>query len=102
MPLIEVGHTQDFPPGAIHRFQHEDAAIVIINDGLTIHAFRDHCPHAGATISDGYIVDCDIVCSSHYWSYRIATGEAVRPAVALKLQRLPITVDNDMILLELP
>lgn len=46
---------------------------VFLSDGQ-VHAFQDACPHAGASLSSGMIEDGCIVCSWHYWTFKLSDG----------------------------
>jgi nitrite reductase/ring-hydroxylating ferredoxin subunit len=46
-------------------FLHQDKVYVMDN----------RCPHAGANLSGGYVLDDCAVCPRHGWPFRLATGE---------------------------
>ncbi len=40
-----------------------------------IHVIDDECPHAGASLSAGFIEDGSVVCPFHFWTFDAKTGE---------------------------
>lgn len=49
---------------------------VFLKDGK-IHAFQDNCPHAGASLSGGFIEEGNITCPWHYWTFKLDDGTMV-------------------------
>ncbi len=35
----------------------------------------DICPHAGASLAQGFVDDGCVVCPAHFWTFRLDTGE---------------------------
>jgi nitrite reductase/ring-hydroxylating ferredoxin subunit len=70
----DAGRPEDlrFMPGAPLRLGDRWIAIFRIGDGYT--ALDNACPHAGAPLCDGRVVDGKIVCYLHLWSFDLRTG----------------------------
>lgn len=70
----DVGRPADlrFEPGAAVRLPDRWIAIFRTDDGYT--ALDNPCPHAGAPLSDGTILDGKIVCFLHCWEFDLHTG----------------------------
>lgn len=43
--------------------------------GTRFYAVADTCPHAGASLGDGYVEDETIVCPLHAWAFDVFTGK---------------------------
>ena len=46
---------------------------VYLNQG-NVYALDDRCPHAGASISAGSVVDGCAICPRHDWAFRLDSG----------------------------
>lgn len=40
-----------------------------------VHVVDDECPHEGASLGDGVVIDGDVTCPWHGWHFRLANGE---------------------------
>jgi nitrite reductase/ring-hydroxylating ferredoxin subunit len=67
-------------------------------DGYTLAVYLDNgqpsviddtCPHAGASLSNGFVDDGCAVCPYHYWAFSLATGE-LRDTPGVKVSRYPV------------
>lgn len=47
---------------------------VFMNQGK-LHVTDDYCPHAGASLSGGFLENGCLVCSWHYWAFDLVTGK---------------------------
>lgn len=80
--------------------------IFVVRAHGQVHGFVDSCPHQGtplAFLPDRFLTrdGRQILCSTHGARFEIATGLCVAgPCRGRSLQRLPVTVDNGLILLE--
>lgn len=63
-----VGRLPDAPGGSI----------VVFRVGDRLHAFRDECPHAGASLADGDLVGTIITCPRHGSQFDVTTGSRER------------------------
>lgn len=46
---------------------------VFLKEG-ELHAFDDHCPHAGASLAGGTCEEGFVTCTWHYWSFSLEDG----------------------------
>jgi nitrite reductase (NADH) small subunit len=101
MPLVKVGSLASLPPGRLMEAVSGENTYVICNAGGELHAFDGICPHAGGPLGQGNLEDDRIICPWHAWEYDCRTGvndfdESVR------LEKFPVTVQGDDILLDIP
>lgn len=69
---------EDLVNGRMHRVSVTPPIAVVLRDGA-VHAFEDRCPHAGALLSRGFLLDDRVVCPLHNAQFRLADGEALCP-----------------------
>lgn len=99
--LKTVCKRSELPEGesTIITVNHQDVAIFHV--GGEYFAINDRCPHAGASLSSGYVEDGIVTCPWHGWRFRLKDGEwADNPRVKTECYRLQIT--DDLIQIECP
>lgn len=74
--------------------------VVLCNVGGRVYAYRDRCPHLANPLSEGDLRESLLTCAAHEWVFDARTGNGVNPEDA-RLQRVPVRVDGDRILLRL-
>jgi 3-phenylpropionate/trans-cinnamate dioxygenase ferredoxin subunit len=115
---VDVGPVEAFPDGSVRRVVAGRRALVVVHHGGRWHAMRDRCPHQGAPLSNGRIVEyaCahlergrpvfgaatpSLQCPWHGWSFRLADGASpVSPNV--RVRSYPIRVVAGRVTVELP
>jgi nitrite reductase (NADH) small subunit len=65
----------DVPQGAARMYFVDDRRIGIyhLEDGF--YALDDQCPHAGASLALGFILDDVVACRIHHWHFCIRSGK---------------------------
>ncbi len=77
----DLGPAAGFPEGEIVGAEVEVGerrlALAVVRTGDGVRVFPDQCPHRGAPFSELGILDGEghLVCSWHYWSFRLADGQ---------------------------
>ena len=73
---VRVGRTEDFPEGVIRAFEEEGLDVAVVSWRERFYAFNNHCAHMGYPLDQsGYISpDNEIICTSHFSCYDLATG----------------------------
>jgi phenylpropionate dioxygenase-like ring-hydroxylating dioxygenase large terminal subunit len=71
----------DLAPGALRGCDFLDGRIIVLRrtDGL-VAAMSAYCPHVGADLSVGSVVDDHVQCAFHHWQYD-SSGVCVRTGV---------------------
>jgi nitrite reductase/ring-hydroxylating ferredoxin subunit len=78
----------------------------VVRHGEQVFAYLNRCPHAGHPLNlrpDRFLTDDGalILCNSHGAQFEPATGICVDgPCVGRRLQRLPIRIEGDFVLLD--
>ena len=101
MPLIRVGPIESLPPGAVTEVDTDSTSYAVCNVEGTFHCFDGTCPHAGGPLGQGNLNGNLLVCPWHGWEFDCNTGvndfdEDVR------LEKFPVVVQGDEILIDVP
>jgi nitrite reductase (NADH) small subunit/3-phenylpropionate/trans-cinnamate dioxygenase ferredoxin subunit len=48
--------------------------LAVFRSGTQVHVMDNRCPHAGGSLSGGYIDHGCVVCPWHYWAFCLDTG----------------------------
>lgn len=67
-----------------------------------IYALNDICTHAYAAMSDGFFEDGQIECPLHGACFEVKTGKALTAPATVDLEKYPVKIDGDQILVGLP
>ena len=72
-----------------------DEKILLVRDGDTVHAYSADCPHAGAPLEEGALCHGRIICPWHKGTFDVATGNVLEPPALVGLDRYPVVVTGD-------
>ncbi|WP_017315313.1 Rieske (2Fe-2S) protein [Mastigocladopsis repens] len=107
MNYVYVASVADVQPGKMKAIVVESKEILLVNVGGQIFAMQRFCPHAGADLCAGKIVDSKVICPKHNAAFDLATGEAVDKAKLLFLkfptkrtETYRVKVENNSIFVE--
>ena len=87
-----VGRLPDAPGGSI---------VVMRVDGR-LHAIRDECPHAGASLADGTLEGAVITCPRHGSQFDVTTGARERGPSDFPIRTYRVVADADATFVEVP
>jgi len=76
-------------------------AIAIFNDHGIYRAIDDTCPHAGASLSQGTLVDGTVTCAWHGWRFHLCDGSWADYR-KIKIDVYPVRLVGDEIQVEVP
>jgi nitrite reductase (NADH) small subunit len=98
---IPVGRPADlrFTPGAAVRVENRWLAIFPLDGGYV--ALDNSCPHAGAPLCDGSVLDGKVVCYLHLWEFDLRTGDSDM-GPDWRVATYPVRVENGVIEVALP
>jgi nitrite reductase (NADH) small subunit/3-phenylpropionate/trans-cinnamate dioxygenase ferredoxin subunit len=97
----DVASVADVPAGQARAFVVEDKVVGVFNCDGEILAINDICPHAGASLSAGYVEEKTVSCPWHAWRFNLCDGTwCDNPK--LKVDSYPVKVESGRILVGLP
>jgi nitrite reductase (NADH) small subunit/3-phenylpropionate/trans-cinnamate dioxygenase ferredoxin subunit len=73
-----IGSIDDFREGRGIAVDVAGERVAVFKVDGKIHAMDDKCPHMGASLADGRILDGRVECHMHEWTFDIVTGEGSR------------------------
>jgi nitrite reductase/ring-hydroxylating ferredoxin subunit len=93
-----VARVGEIPEGEGRPFEVEDRTIAVILDGGVYYAIDDHCPHQGAPLCDGLVMDKTVTCTWHGWRFSLEDGRWLdSPKSKLRIGSYPVRVEGDEI-----
>jgi nitrite reductase (NADH) small subunit/3-phenylpropionate/trans-cinnamate dioxygenase ferredoxin subunit len=69
-----VARVGEIPEGEGRAFAINGKVIAVFNDRGAYRAIDDMCPHAGASLAAGSLVDGTVVCAWHGWRFHLCDG----------------------------
>ena len=69
-----VCRLDELTEGQGRTFVVNDQVIGLFRIGNEVYALDDRCPHAGASLSRGYLEGDVIRCRIHHWGFRLSDG----------------------------
>lgn len=112
---IDLGAWTDFPDRQLVRVEIGGAEIGVCRWGERIFAFRDACPHEGASLCAGFLqkrltgavtemevtLDTDdepvVMCPWHRWEFQLSDGKAAWPG--FRIRTYDVARDGDRVVL---
>lgn len=71
--------------------------IAVIHTGGQFFAVSDTCSHADASLSEGFVEDCQVECPMHFARFDLATGRACSLPAIIPVKTYPITIVDQKI-----
>lgn len=93
--FVTVCRRQDIPPGGVKVVSVGQKLIAVFDDRGTLCAIDDVCPHMGASLAAGRLVDGIVTCPWHEWRFRVRDGVwADNPRVKTGCYELRVVGDD--------
>ena len=73
--VVAIGSVDDIDEGKGKAFDVGGKRVAVFNIGGNFQAIDDACPHAGASLAEGYLEDGKVGCPWHYAEFDLATGK---------------------------
>jgi nitrite reductase (NADH) small subunit len=75
--FVRICGKVDLPPsGEAREIAVAERVLCVANDGGSIFAMDNVCPHRGGPLGQGMIEGGKIICPWHAWAFDLKTGEA--------------------------
>ena len=93
-----VARVGEIPEGEGRPFEVDGRTIAVILDNGVYYAIDDHCPHQGAPLCDGLIMDRTVTCTWHGWRFSLEDGGWLdSPRSKVRVDTYPVRVEGDEI-----
>ncbi|MFM0212465.1 FAD-dependent oxidoreductase [Paraburkholderia sediminicola] len=69
--------------------------ILLVRDRDTVRAYAADCPHAGGPLEKGALCNGRIICPWHKATFDVTTGSVLEPPALLGLDRYPVELSGD-------
>jgi nitrite reductase (NADH) small subunit len=98
--LIKVAETKDVSPGTGKVVQAGGRSIALFNVAGIFHAIDNTCSHEGGPLGEGEISGDVVTCPWHNAEFNVKTGEALGPPAYEGVQRFPVKIQGNDVLVE--
>ena len=100
--FVRVGRVGEVPSGRPEVFDVEDRKIAVyrLDDGY--YAIDDMCTHDGGPLAEGEVEGDEVICPRHGARFSIKTGAALTFPAVTPVERYPVRVEGDDLLVGLP
>ena len=100
--VIDICPVSELPPGGMRLVEWEDLEIAVFNCNGQILAIEDRCSHDNGPLVEGELDqdDCTVECPRHGSRFDLHTGKPLTLPAYVPVETFPVTVDGDIIKLE--
>jgi len=99
--FVTVARVGSIPEGQGATFTVGRRLVAVFNTGKEYCAIDDLCPHMGASLGAGTVVDGAVACPWHAWRFHVCDGSWVdNPKI--KIDRFEVRVDGEEIQVRVP
>lgn len=99
---VPVAQAHEVPPGTMRLVQAGERAYVLVNVAGQFHAVDNNCPHNGAPLARGCLVNgTELECARHQWRWDVTTGRCAWPDPSQRVLRVPVRQQGDTLCLPL-
>lgn len=104
LPEIDLTDAASLPEGALKAFPmpNEGPEVLLVRHAGAVHAFAAHCPHYGAPLAKGQLVNGKIVCPWHHACFRAKDGRLCEPPALDDLPTFAVREVNGRVLVQVP
>lgn len=88
-----IASTEDIPLDEGRVFEAGGRMIAVFNDAGNFKAIDDMCPHAGASLAEGWLDDGCVTCPWHAWQFQLSDGAYIQNP-RLKVDTFPLRIDG--------
>ncbi|WP_024302711.1 non-heme iron oxygenase ferredoxin subunit [Pseudogulbenkiania sp. MAI-1] len=94
---VDVAPADEFEPGSFRTLDVDGVPVAVFNVNGRYYAIEDLCTHEAETLSEGDILDENIICPRHGSMFSLVTGEALTPPAYEPVATFPVRVENGMV-----
>src|SRR5262245_32038057 len=97
---VRIATARDVPAGTMCPVNVQGRTLALCNVGGSFHAIDNACPHRGGPLGEGDLDGTVVTCPWHGWRWDVTTGASLTNP-ALRVERFPVTVEGDDIMVSL-
>lgn len=101
MPLETVSPLEQLPENEGFLFRCGAHQIALFRSGETVSAIDNVCPHAGASLADGYCDEMVVACPWHAWEFEIQSGKCLSVA-GMDVETYRVVIEEGVVKIEIP
>lgn len=99
--FVEVAKTAEVPLGRAKAVRLDGRTIALYHTGRGFFATDNTCPHRGGPLAEGDLVNDEITCPWHLWSFDIISGTCPgNPEIRVATHE--VRIEGDALLVRLP
>ena len=100
--IIDICTVSELPPGGMRLVEWEELEIGVFNCAGEILAIEDRCSHDNGTLVEGTLDQekCTVECPRHGSLFDLRTGKPLTLPAYVPVETFPVTVEDDMIKVE--
>ena len=104
LPEIDLTDAASLPEGALKTFPtpHDGPRVLLTRQQGQVHAFAPNCPHYGAPLEKGKVVNGKLICPWHHACFRLDSGHLCEPPALDDLPKFAVREAGGRILVQLP
>ena len=101
---IDLAATTDLPEGALKTFPTppDGPQVLLTRQQGRVHAFAPHCPHYGAPLEKGKVLNGKLICPWHHACFKLDSGHLCEPPALDDLPAYPVREAEGRILVQVP
>jgi 3-phenylpropionate/trans-cinnamate dioxygenase ferredoxin subunit len=99
---VPVARLAEVPEGTMHMVQVDGTDILLVHLDGRVRALQGICSHEYFELDKGFLTRDSLTCALHLSRFDLDTGEALDPPAELPLVMWPVTVEDDIIAVDLP
>jgi NADPH-dependent 2,4-dienoyl-CoA reductase/sulfur reductase-like enzyme/nitrite reductase/ring-hydroxylating ferredoxin subunit len=104
LPEIDLTDTASLPEGALKTFPtpHDGPKVLLTRQQGQVHAFAPNCPHYGAPLEKGKVVNGKLICPWHHACFKLDSGHLCEPPALDDLPAYAVREAEGRILVQVP
>lgn len=99
---VALCEADELRPGESMVARAGDREIALFHADGGYHALSNVCTHEGGPLGEGTLMGTTVSCPWHYAAFDVTTGESLDPIAPCDVERFPVTVEDGMVVVELP
>ena len=97
---VFITMVDDIAEGKGKAFEVNEKRIAVFKVDGKFHAIDDACPHAGASLAEGYVEGGNVGCPWHYAEFELMTGKHRHAPASCGVEVYPVTIEDRQIKVE--